>query len=133
MILLDTHVLLWLKEPAHRVGRTSWERIEDAKGRGELYVSVITFWEIGMLIRKRRAQLLLPAAEWRSELLLRGIQEISVDGMTAIQAGTLDGPDGDPADRIIVTTAMRRGLTLITADRRILAWRGPLKIMDARL
>jgi PIN domain nuclease of toxin-antitoxin system len=86
-----------------------------------------------MLMRKRRAQLRVPPAEWRSEVLSRGIEEIPIDGMIAVQAGTLDGPNGDPADRIIVTTAMRRNLTLITADRRILAWPGPLKTMDARL
>ena len=58
--------------------------------------------------------------------------EIPIDGLTAAQAGELEWRHGDHADRIIVATAMHLGLALITADRRILAWRGPVERIDAR-
>jgi PIN domain nuclease of toxin-antitoxin system len=44
----------------------------------------------------------------------------------------LAGLHSDPADRIIVATALAHDATLITADERLLAWRGPLKTHDAR-
>lgn len=133
MVLLDTQVLLWLSAEPERLGSNSHRRIEAGRRSGENWISAISFWETAMLISKRRHHLILPVAEWREHLMAGGLEEIPVDGLIAVQAGELEWEHGDPADRIIVTTAMRRDLTLITADRRILAWPGPLKTMDARL
>ena len=85
-----------------------------------------------MLVSKGRYQLIKSIPEWREDLLARGLSEIPVDGLTAVQAGELDWEHGDPADRIIVATAMRLGLSLLTADRKILSWRGPVTLIDAR-
>lgn len=132
MPLLDTQVLLWLSAEPERIGASSYRAIESGSSSGENRVSAISFWETAMLISKGRYRLVVPVSEWRADLLARGLDEIPVNGAIAAHAGELDWEHGDPADRIIVTTAMRRDLTLITADERILAWRGPLKAMDAR-
>lgn len=86
-----------------------------------------------MLISKGRYRLVKPVLEWREDLLARGIAEVPVDGSIAAQAGGLNWEHGDPADRIIVTTAMRLGASLLTADRKILGWRGPVDLIDARV
>ena len=65
--------------------------------------------------------------EWRRELLANGLVELPIDGAIATQAGLLPDLHGDPADRIIVATALAGGHELITADRLILAWEGPLQ------
>jgi PIN domain nuclease of toxin-antitoxin system len=68
---------------------------------------------------------------WRDDLLAAGLVELPVTGDIAIVAGQIGGFDGDPADRLIVASAIRTGATLVTADARILDWSGVLKRADA--
>ena len=68
---------------------------------------------------------------WRRELLGQGLVEIPVDGEIGVRAYELAGFHGDPADRIIVATALQ-GHRLVTADERILGWPGSLNRLDAR-
>ena len=80
---------------------------------------------------KSRLQLPTDALTFRRDLLNSGLNEIPVGGETGVRAGLLPDMHGDPADRIIVATAMD-GHQLVTADRRILRWSGPLDRIDAR-
>ena len=57
--------------------------------------------------------------------------EIPVDGEIGIRANSLAGFHSDPADRIIVASALQ-GHRLLTADDRILTWSGSLDRLDAR-
>lgn len=132
VLLLDTQVLLWLSAEPEWLGPKSYRRIESGLAAGEISVSAISFWETAMLVSKGRYRLIKPVIEWREDLLARGLAEISVDGLIGAQAGELDWDHGDPADRIILTTAMRLGSPLMTADRRILSWRGPVEVIDAQ-
>ena len=75
--------------------------------------------------------LLRDIGSWRRELLGQGLIEIPVDGDIGIRANTLSDFHADPADRIIVATALY-GHRLVTADERILAWGGSLARLDAR-
>ena len=84
-----------------------------------------------MRVQKGRLDFLLDLSAWRQDLLNMGLIEIPVDGSIAARAGLLPDIHGDPADRIIVATALT-GHQLVTADRAILRWPGPLKSMDAR-
>lgn len=68
---------------------------------------------------------------WRRDLLGEGLIEIPVDGDIGIRADALADFHADPADRIIVATAMH-GHRLVTADERILAWGDGLDRLDAR-
>ena len=133
MILLDTHVLLWLRDAPHHTGRNAFARLESALAAGEVWLSAISFWEIAMLARKRKIRVTVPLARWRMELASRKVIEIPMDGLTAAQAGALDWAHGDPADRILVATAMRLGLPLLTADHKILGWGGSVDLIDARV
>ena len=94
-------------------------------------MSAISFWEIAMLQDTGRLTLLHDTRHWRRELLQQGLVELPIDGDTGIRAAGLEGFHGDAADRLIVATAMA-GRRLATADRRILGWRGPLHLLDAR-
>lgn len=68
----------------------------------------------------------------RRKVLERGIREAPVDGAVGIQAAELKEFHGDPADRIIVATALANLATLMTADKPILRWRGAdLRVVDA--
>ena len=83
-----------------------------------------------MLCGKDRMRLDPPLDHWRAELIDRGLREIPVDGEIGIRAAGLSDVDGDPADRIIVATALAAG-TLVTADRNLLEWKGRLKRIEA--
>ena len=53
-----------------------------------------------------------------------------MDGAIAARAGLLPDLPGDPADRLIVATALE-GHRLVTADRRMLDWPGQLSLLRA--
>lgn len=132
MTLLDTHALIWLTEDAPELGVEARRLADEALGKGDLCVSAITFWEVAMLRHRGRISFAQDVSAWRDELLESGLEESAVDGSTAIVAAALADFHGDPADRIIVATASRRGATLVTADHRIRAWQGELHTHDAR-
>lgn len=83
-----------------------------------------------MQVRKRRLDLLVDHEVWRRGLLDEGLIEIPVDGDIAFRAGLLAKIHVDPADRIIVATALE-GHRLMTADRQILEWAGALSCLNA--
>ena len=129
MILLDTHVLYWLSFDEPGIGSHARDVIERAWPRGEAAVSAITFWETGMLTEKGRLEV-NDVAAWRRALLRDGLVEIPVDGAIAARAGVLPDLHGDPADRLILATALE-GHQLITADARLLAWPGSVARLNA--
>ncbi|MFM7086548.1 MAG: hypothetical protein ACKOXO_06110 [Cyanobium sp.] len=74
-----------------------------------------------------RVALRCPAAEWRSDWLKAGLQELPLDGTTALLGAALSEFHADPVDRCITATALRHQACLLTADRLILAWSGTLQ------
>lgn len=61
-----------------------------------------------------------------------GLIELPIDGAIGIQAVDLNGLPDDPADRLIVATALHHRAALVTADEKLLAWTHPLIRHDAR-
>jgi len=133
MLLLDTHALIWLDEGNTRLGKIALQTIVESLSTGQLGVSTISFWEVAMLIEKQRLAMQTELDVWRSDLLQTGLLEIPLQGTTAIRAGQLQLFHGDPADRIIVATAIENGATLMTADEKILSWNALHQKIDARL
>ena len=86
-----------------------------------------------MLVGKGRLAMKADIGIWRSELLQAGIDEIPLDGGIAIRAGQMEAFHGDPADRMIVATAIETSAELITADEKILSWDHFHHAIDARL
>ena len=132
MILLDTHVLVWYERADSRMGSRARRVVEHGLRENDVVVSAISFWEVGMHVRKGRLDLRMELRSWRQDLLARGLMEIAVDGVIGSQAALLEDLHGDPADRIIVATALQ-GHRLVTADRLILGWPGSVNRLDATL
>lgn len=120
--LLDTHILLWLLEGDDNLSSAQIQYLERQALKKGLMISSISFWEIAMLAAKGRIALNCDAMEWRRRALDRaGLEEITVDGLIAVQAVLLPDPfHADPADRLIVGTARTHSLEIATADRKIL-------------
>ena len=132
MILLDTQALLWLTEDG-RLGAQARRRIDaDA---GDIHLSAISFWEIAMLVDKRRIALVMPLQEWMRRLFdTGGFRTVALDPIIAADAGSLPGnPHGDPCNRIIIATARSLGCPILTVDRAILdyAAQGHVEAIDA--
>lgn len=132
MVLLDTHTLIWLDEGNTKLGKQALSLIDQSLQMKELFVSSISFWEIAMLVEKGRLEMHMSISVWRQNLINNGLQEISLSGNIAIQSALLQGFHGDPADRMIVATAIESTLTLCTADNKILLWQQKLLRHDAK-
>ena len=128
---MDTHTLLWLRYGDSRLGNDARRESELAWRNSDAAVSAFTFWEVSLLVTKGRERFPENVSNWRRELLAQGLIEIPVDGDIGIRANALADFHSDPADRIIVATALA-GHRLITADERILDWGGSLDRLDAR-
>lgn len=132
LIVLDTHVLVWYAVDDRRLGKQSRRRIARALIDGKLGVSAFSYWEIALLVEAGRLRIEGPPDSFRTEAVARGIEEIAVDGKIAIMATRLSGMHADPADRIIVATALDRGATLVTADTKILEMKAGPNRVDAQ-
>ena len=130
MLLLDTVVLLWMIRGDRRFGARARRTVDEAIVAGNAAVSAISFWEAAMLVRKGRMQFDLAVEALRRYLLFHGLNEIPVDGDIALRAGLITDLHGDPADRIIVATALE-GHRLVTADRLLLDWPGQIQRLRA--
>ena len=107
---------------------------EDAVWRGQAGMSVVSYWEMGVLASKRRLPRLDVRAV-RGRIARSGLAVIPVDEEIAVRAATLDDlgfPVDDPADRFIAATAMVLEADLLTTDRVLLEWDGPMRTIDAR-
>ncbi|MBM5818267.1 MAG: type II toxin-antitoxin system VapC family toxin [Cyanobacteria bacterium K_Offshore_surface_m2_239] len=131
MILLDTHVLLWLDRDDPALGPTSRELIRAAWTNGAVMVCAISFWEVAMLAARGRVNLRQSPESWRLDWLQAGLEEIPLNGANAVAASALEAFHADPADRFIVATALATDATLLTADQAILGWSGPLRSQAA--
>lgn len=120
MIVLDTHVVVWLGEDPEQLSRAAARAIEDALGGGEdLLVSSASFFEIARGIQRGRIessvtiQELLPAIERRFTI-------VAITARIAAAAAQLPAEfPRDPFDRIIAATAIAYRAALVTADEQI--------------
>ncbi len=131
-MLLDTHTVIWMDQGDRRLRPALRARIEVALGEQAAFVSTISFWEVAMRIRKRQMDFIEDVEAWRQNLLDDGLIELPITGPIAAQAGLLPDLHGDPADRIIIATALAGNYELATADRKILEWPGPLRKLPVR-
>ena len=118
MILLDTHAWLWWVSDRGKLSPKARRRIEVER---ELAVSAISCWEIGMLVERGRLKLRTDTRSGiREALSVPRLRVVAVDEAIAAEAGLLgSGFHGDPADRIIVATALELRTTLVTKDPNI--------------
>lgn len=121
-ILLDTHVWIWSQEAQEQFGPEARSIILNEDN--ELFISSISSLEISRLVWRKRLTLAGQLRTWISETLqaLRA-ETIPVTHEVALAAYELPGEfHRDPADRILVATAVVHNFTLMTADNRILEY-----------
>jgi PIN domain nuclease of toxin-antitoxin system len=123
-VLLDTCAAIWLTDGAH-MSPASRDCIHAAqRARLGVFVSPITAWEIGTLLRMNRIQLNRPPEVWFDALLsLPGIRLAQLSPAVLIASALLPGAaPRDPADRIIAATARAFGYTVVTRDGELIPY-----------
>lgn len=125
MIVLDTHALIWWANGDARLSPTAKKTIRTEQSGGLVAVSVISAWEIALLVEKGKLALAMDVDFWLSAAMaLPGARLIPLTRRVAIESTRLPGAfHPDPADRMIVALAREHDATLISADRRIRAYR----------
>lgn len=136
MIVIDTHVLIWMIEGDPQLGSRARALIETELGVGEVCIAPITLWETAMLVDKNRLSLARPIDGWFDEVLaVPGFRLAELTVAIGIDAGTLRGNiHGDPADRLIIATARVLKCPVLTGDEKVLdyAAAGHVHAIDAR-
>jgi PIN domain nuclease of toxin-antitoxin system len=128
-LLLDTHVWLWMALAPQRLGADSRSMLAD---RGNtLFLSIASAWEIVIKDARGRLELPMDAPTYlRSRLARSGAEllNLSLDHLFALDS--LPDRHRDPFDRVLAAQAKVEGMSLISADPRVLAY--PVLTIDAR-
>lgn len=116
--LLDTHIWLWYLTASERLPEGLRTAIDEAPG--ELWLSPISIWELGILAERGRVRLASGYRDWVEEAQRRfPLEEAPVTGEVALRSHELALPHRDPADRFLAATALVYELTLLTVDERL--------------
>lgn len=123
MILLDTHVLIWWIDNPQKLSKRARSIIEEEKLReGNILVSSISTLEICRLVKNGKLQLINDFDSWLEKIeSLPAVHFIPIDNRIAVKSVELPNfLHKDPADRIIIATALNIGVKLVTSDKKIL-------------
>ena len=118
-LLLDTHIILWSMLEPERLSKKV--TVELQKAENQLWFSPISSWEIMLLEKKGKIILEPDSASWLREAFKRvPLKEARINHEIAIRSCLIKLPHQDPADRLLTATASIFGLTLVTADTRLI-------------
>ena len=119
MILLDTHILIWLKVEPSKLSARASEAIQAARQNDGLAISAITLWEVAWIATHGRLDF-VGTVDALLERFSLGISICPITMKIAVLANQLPLTfPSDPSDRLIGATAMAEGIALVTKDRSI--------------
>jgi len=119
MILLDTHVLIWMASEPKRLSRKARGAIREARAEAGIAIATITLWELAWLAQNGRVQVAGSVESFVREMVSRVMLRPLTPEIAALAVRLPSGFPTDPADRIIASTAIIDAATLVTADERI--------------
>ncbi|MBV0891365.1 type II toxin-antitoxin system VapC family toxin [Paracoccus sp. Z118] len=126
-LLLDTHLLIWSAGRDDLMTPKADRLIKDKANT--LWFSVASIWEVAIKRSRNRADFRTEPGTLRAGLLANGYLELPVKGRHCLAIPTLPHVHGDPFDRMLVAQAMAEGMVLLTADRKIAEYGGPVRMV----
>jgi PIN domain nuclease of toxin-antitoxin system len=121
-LLLDTHIALWLENGHERLRPATLGLIESCwRGGGLIYLSAVVVWEIAVLVNAGRLRSHIPIEQWVDKFLARpGVEPAPLGHRAAARSYQFPELEHrDPADRLLIATAIELGCPLVTYDSRI--------------
>jgi PIN domain nuclease of toxin-antitoxin system len=119
MILLDTHVLIWLASDPAKLSPSATQAIRRAPHEGGIAISAITLWELAWIAEHRRVQISGTVESFVNEISSRtSIRPITPE-IAALAVQLPADYSSDPCDCLIGATALAEGIPLVTKDRQI--------------
>ena len=121
IVILDTHTWIWWVNESNSLSKKAQKHIDVTEFLG---VSVISCWEVAMLVEKQRIGLNMDVVDWIELALERPkVKLLPIDPKIAVLATRLPGKfHSDPADRFIVATCLKHSASLISKDQTIHDW-----------
>lgn len=129
-LLLDTHVLLWAAGQSDRLPADTLDLLDNPETM--VAFSAASVWEIAIKNSLGREDFSVDPRVLRRGLLEHGYVELAISGVHAAAVDTLPDIHRDPFDRLLVVQAQLEGLTLITADRIVGRYPGPIQVISQR-
>ncbi len=124
MIVLDTHALLWWALDPDQLSGTALTTVAEMERHGG-FASAISLWELGIKVQRGSLELPISVEELARRIERGGVVEfVPVDTQTWLRSLSLKWEHRDPADRVIVATALLLGLPLLTKDEVIREYSG---------
>lgn len=124
MIVLDTHVLLWWALDPDQLSTGAAQKLDDVERHGG-FASSISIWELGVKIRNGKLDLGIGIDDFARRIERSSpVELLPVDTAVFLRSLALDWTHRDPADRIIVATALLKGVPLLTKDDAIRSFAG---------
>ena len=123
--MLDTHIWVWLQEEiGERVEGAFLREVEDWQRSRKVFLSAISVWEIAQLVSLDRLALSTPVEAWvRAGTEDGGFQLLPLSTEVLIESTRLPGElHRDPADQMLLATAMAHELTLVTRDKALVRY-----------
>jgi PIN domain nuclease of toxin-antitoxin system len=123
--LLDTHAWVWWVTEDRRLSNRAKAVISASGSEGDLWLSLISVWEVAKKVEKQQLILDRPLDQWLDAAVTRpGLGLWELTRSVLVQSCELPQPfHGDPADQILVATARQREATMVTKDQRIRRYR----------
>ena len=119
MIVLDTHALLWWALDPEQLSPTAAARVAEMEKHGG-FASSISIWELGIKIKRGKLELGIAIEELARRIeRSAAVELVPVDTTIWLRSLALVWEHRDPADRVIVSTALLKGVPLLTKDDAI--------------
>jgi len=121
VIVLDTHAWVWFVDDPRQLSVPARKATETALAGGSIVISSISSWEVAMLAASGRLKLTIDVRDWIAKCeALPFFNFVPVDNTIFVRSVFLPGRlHADPADRIIIATALTRDIPIVTKDRKI--------------
>jgi PIN domain nuclease of toxin-antitoxin system len=126
-LLLDTHILLWTIADSSKLSGAARALI--GKPGSELSFSAASLWEIAIKAGQRREGFRIDVSSLRRSLFDNEYEELPMTGAHAAALGNLPPIHRDPFDRLLVAQAIVERLTLVTSDRVVAKYPGPIRLV----